>query len=143
MQCQCLISSLLHARRFWPNNKSRMYLLENTGERILRYDFYPSDLDRHIFSLSCSDLNIFLFFSTCRRICSFQWASGGGFHSDLLRCQVGQICNVLFLSISLLYMFVLDPYTYACKLLPSVWVYLSPNFFCSNFDHTFFSIKDF
>ncbi|KAL5672988.1 hypothetical protein ACJX0J_017294, partial [Zea mays] len=26
-----------------------------------------------------------------RGICSFQRASGGGFHSDLLRCQVGQI----------------------------------------------------
>jgi hypothetical protein len=25
----------------------------------------------------------------------------------------------------------------------SIFVYLSPNFYCSNFDHTFFSAKDF
>lgn len=47
-------------------------------------------------------------FSTCRGICSFQRASGGGFHSDLLRCQVGQICMFFYIlpTISLLHMLV-------------------------------------
>jgi hypothetical protein len=30
-------SALMHACRFWPNNKSRMYLLENTGERKTKH----------------------------------------------------------------------------------------------------------
>lgn len=34
---------MIDARRFWPNNKSRMYVLENTGEFIRRHGLKCGD----------------------------------------------------------------------------------------------------
>lgn len=76
--------------RYWPNNKSRMYLLENTGGLINQLTHYPFV---HFISFS---LSFDEFISFCRWLCESQWTPRGRFHSDIFRCKVWQICKISF-----------------------------------------------